>query len=382
MSGSRADGPSLAVVIVHYHAALALAGAVAAIERDLERSGIAAEWCVVDNGSNAAELDALRSLGLPLLGGAGNLGFAAGVNQGVAATTAPNVIVLNPDVEVLPGCVPALLGELDRGAGAAAPRLYWDHQRRFLLPPGEERSRDWELLSLLSKRFAACATRARRRWRRDARRHWEAAGSLASTRLSGAMLAISRAAWSRVGPFDESYRLYFEETDWLLRLQAAGLGARQAAGAEAVHGFAHSTKSEPQAALWFDQSARLFRERHYGRGFARLHHGLAVRLDPARGVAPPPVWRDDALASGLEVSAETVLWLELSPNREGFPAAGVRVRGAELGGWRPPVELMRASGLSAMSLCAVSESGRELGRWWIDLDADRAQNRSLSPIVK
>ena len=73
-----------------------------------------------------------------------------------------------------------------------------------------------------------------------------------------------------------------------------------------------------------------------------------------------------------------MLWLELSPNREGFPAAGERVRGADLGDWRPPIELMRASGLAAMSLCAVSESGRELGRWWIDLD----QKRSLSPMVR
>jgi GT2 family glycosyltransferase len=369
MSRSRADAPSLAVVIVHYHAARALAGAVAAIERDLERSGIAAEWCVVDNGSTAEERSVLESLDLPVCAGTGNLGFAAGVNLGVAATTAPSVIVLNPDLEVLPGCLTGLLGELERGAGAAAPRLYWDHQRRFLLPPGEERSRDWELLSLLARRFAGCAARARRRWRRDARRHWEASGSLASTRLSGAMLAIARTAWWRVGPFDESYRLYFEETDWLLRLEAAGLTSRQAAGAEAVHGFAHSTKNEPEATRWFDQSARLFRERHYGSTFARLLDRLAVRLDPARGVAPPPAWSEDTLASVPEVSAETVVWLELSPNREGFPAAGARVRGGDLAGWRPPVELMRASGLAAMSLCAVSEGGRELGRWWIDLDA-------------
>jgi hypothetical protein len=185
-----------------------------------------------------------------------------------------------------------------------------------------------------------------------------------------------------VGSFDESYRLYFEETDWLLRLEAAGLSSFQAAGAEAVHGFAHSTKSEPQAALWFDQSARLFRERHHGRGFARLHDGLAVRLDPARSAAPPTPWRDDTLASAVEVSAEAMLWLELSPNREGFPAAGERVRGVDLADWMPPVELMRASGLTAMSLYAVSERGRELGRWWIDLDAAGAQNRSLSPMVR
>jgi GT2 family glycosyltransferase len=384
MTRPRAEVPSLAVVIVHWHAARALEGAVGALRGDLEASGIDAEWCVVDNGSTAAERRVLDALGLPLVEGVGNLGFAAGVNRGVAATTAPSILVINPDVHVLPGCARALMEEIERGSGAAAPRLYWDHQRRFLLPVGEERTRAWELWSLLARRFEGCALRARRRWRRDARRHWLATGSLASARLSGAALAFSRAAWTRVGPFDESFRLYFEETDWLRRLEAAGLEARQVAGAEAVHGFAHSTRGEPRAARWFDESARLFRERHQGRAFARLHAWLGRALDPARRPALPQPWRKESLAIALG-SAEETLWLELSPNPEGFPAAGERVRRCDLGEWTPPVELMRASGLAAMSLCAVTEGGRELGRWSIDLDrADPAvaQNRSPSPMVR
>jgi hypothetical protein len=83
---------------------------------------------------------------------------------------------------------------------------------------------------------------------------------------------------------------------------------------------------------------------------------------------------------------EETLWLELSPNPEGFPAAGEHVRRSDLADWRPPVELMRASGLDAMSLCAVTEDGRELGRWSIELDrahlAVEPQNRSPSPMVR
>jgi hypothetical protein len=250
---------------------------------------------------------------------------------------------------------------------------------------GEERSRGWELLSLLARRFETCAVRARRRWRRDARRHWLATGSISSTRLSGAALAIARAAWTRVGPFDEVFRLYFEETDWLLRLDAANLSARQVASAEAVHGFAHSTRGEPQATRWFDESARLFSERHHGRAFTRLHARFARALDASRRPALPPSWREETLRGALGSAVET-LWLELSPNPAGFPAAGERVRGTDLAAWRPPVELMRASGLAAMSLCAVTEEGRELGRWWLELDQARpaaeAQNKSPSPMVR
>jgi GT2 family glycosyltransferase len=380
MNRAGENAPALAVVLVHYHAPQSVAEAIAALARDLQSSAISAEWRIVDNGSSVTELAALRSLGLPIVPGAGNRGFAAGVNAGFAATTAPCVLVLNPDVMVLPGCARGLLVEIASGASAAAPRLYWDPERRFLLPVGEERTRTWEVLALLAKRWPRLAARARRRWRADARRHWLATGALASNRLSGAALAIAREAWSRVGPFDESFRLYFEETDWLLRLEAAGLVARQAAAAEAVHGFAHSTKEEPQAAEWFDQSARLFRDRRYGRGFTRVHDRLsrAVASDPAGSPRSLPLPRltETTLAGALDVAGDDVVWLELSPNREGFPAAGPRVPGRDLGAWQPPLPLMAASGIAGMSLCAVEGSGRELGRWWID------QKRSLSPIVR
>jgi GT2 family glycosyltransferase len=367
--GEGGVASDLTVVLVHYHAPRPLATAAAALRRDLESSGLRAEWVVVDNGSTADERAELAALGLPLVEGGGNRGFAAGVNRGIASASADVFLVLNPDVQVFPGCARALLDELERGAGAAAPRLYWDRERRILLPPGEERSRLWELLALAARRLPWCAARARARSRRDARRHWQASQSLRSLRLSGAALALSRAAWRRVGPFDEGYRLYFEETDWLLRLAAAGLEARQAAGAEAVHAFAHSTKDEPNSEAWFEESARRFRAAHYGRWFARLHDRLAGVVGQALDRAPRlPRWGSEALAHAVDgaASPEHPLWLELSPSVEGFPAAGTRIAKRDLERWTPPFALMRASGLQGMSLCVAADDGRELGRFWID----------------
>ena len=110
----------------------------------------------------------------------------------------------------------AMLDRLRAGAAVAGPAFYWDHGRRMLLPPAEERGRTAELLAGLSTRAA------RRRWRRHARRHWEARAPVASWSLSGSLLAIRRDAWDRVGPFDEGYRLFFEETDWCLRAARGG----------------------------------------------------------------------------------------------------------------------------------------------------------------
>ena len=381
-ASARTRAPDVAVVIVHYHSPRPLAAAVAAMRRDLDRSGLVAEWLIVDNGSTEEDRAALAALGHAVLDGGGNRGFAAGVNRGIEHASADAFLILNPDVVVFPGCVRALLEELRRGAGAAAPRLYWDCERRFLLPPGEERSRVWELLALAARGRPWFAARARARWRHEARRHWLATGSIASLRLSGAVLALSRAAWRRAGPFDEGYRLYFEETDWLLRLAAAGLEAHQAQGAEAVHGFAHSTRHEPLAADWFEESARRFRAAHYGAWFARLHDRLAGRvgrsLDGAPRLAP---WREgvlDAVIDGAGKGTARVLWLELSPNVEGFPAAGSRISVADLAAWMPPYELMRASGLAGMSLCVATEEGRELGRFWIEGGRDSADAEGRS----
>ena len=44
--------------------------------------------------------------------------------------------------------------------------------------------------------------------------------------LTGAALCIPRAAWDRVGPFDERLFLYYEDVEWCLRARAAGFALR------------------------------------------------------------------------------------------------------------------------------------------------------------
>ncbi len=168
----------------------------------------------------------LASLPIERIDPGTNLGYAGGVNLGMARSDAEMVVLMNPDVMVLPGCVPALLDALRNGAAVAGPRFYWDGGRRLLQPPAEVRTRREELTRLLAGKSPGGAARARRRWRRHARRHWEAREPLPSHDLSGSLLALRRSAWEAVGPFDEGFQLYFEETDWLLRAERLGLSGR------------------------------------------------------------------------------------------------------------------------------------------------------------
>ncbi|MES1242293.1 MAG: glycosyltransferase family 2 protein [Acidobacteriota bacterium] len=332
----------LAVILVHYHTPRLAVEAVAALQADL--TGLEAEWILVDNGSDADGRVLLESLPVRLIDPGANLGYAGGVNLGVASSTAEALIVMNPDVLVFPGCVPALLERLRAGAAVAGPEFWWDRGRRLLLPPAEERSRSAELLAVLSE------TLARRRWRRHARKHWEARGALTSWSLSGSLLAIRRDAWDQVGPFDEGYRLFFEETDWLLRARRLGLRSEYVPAAEAVHLYNQSAAQEPRSQGWFEESARRFRRLQYGAPFAAV---LETLSRPRRALDLPR-------ASALDLPPNAA-WVEVSPNSSGFPAAAERlVPGTRA--WRLPEEIAARMPGGRWIVQVTDRAGRELLR--------------------
>jgi N-acetylglucosaminyl-diphospho-decaprenol L-rhamnosyltransferase len=336
----------LALILVHYHTPDLAVAAVEAL-----RAGVGdrdAEWILVDNGSDDAGRAALERLPVRLINPGANLGYAGGVNLGVASSTAEALIVMNPDVLVFPGCVPALLDRLQAGAAVAGPAFWWDRGRRMLLPPAEERSRTAELLAVLSP------AAARRRWRRHARRHWEARGPLASWSLSGSLLAIRRDAWDRVGPFDEGYRLFFEETDWLLRARRLGLRSEYVPAAEAVHLYNQSAVREPRSQTWFEESARRFRRLHYGAGFS----AVLERLSRRNRKAP-----DLPRASVLDLP-EGAEWVEVSPSPDGFPAAAEHLGHLEgrPAPWRLPEEIAGRMPGGRWIVQVTDRAGRELLR--------------------
>ena len=173
-NSSAMDRTRLGVVLVHYRTPALAARAVAALERELETNAIDGDMVLVDNGSDEAGKRQLAALPVRYLDAGQNLGYAAGVNLGVAQTTAEWLLVMNPDVLVLPGCLRQILGALRDGYAVVGPRFYWDMGRRLLLPPTEPRTRRDEIWAALAQRGGVLARLARRRFRAHSRRHWRA----------------------------------------------------------------------------------------------------------------------------------------------------------------------------------------------------------------
>lgn len=339
----------LAVVLVHYHTAALAAAALEALAADLDGAGVEAERILVDNGSTAEEKERLRGLDVRLLvpEGGRNLGYAGGANLGIGSAGAEAVILMNPDVEVLPGCVAALLKALEHGAAVAGPRFYWDRSRRFLLPPNERRTRRDELLRLAGERSAFWARLGRRRWRRHVLPYRTSPERRRSYELSGALLALRRRTWEELGGFDEGYRLYFEESDFLERLRRRGGEALYVPEASAVHLYAQSTVGEPRSEGWFVDSSRRFRRRFYGAAFSRLLE-----------------WLDRAWAKPGRVGELGVLrrgspaWLELSAAGVGYPAAARPWGGPSP--WELDAEVAGRLPAGTYYLRTVDAAGREL----------------------
>ncbi len=328
------------VVIVHYHAADAVRDAVAALLGD----GMPLHVIVADNGSTPEERALLHSLPATVLDVGRNAGYAGAIDAAFPHTRSDFVVVMNEDVLVLPGCLAALRGALESGAAVAGPELYWDRDCTLLLPCTEERTPRNELLKVRARRSLAALECARAAWRAHARRHWRSEEPVVSPSLSGAMLAFRRDTWTAVGPFDDAYRLYYEENDWLLRVAAAGLRPWYVPAAKGIHLHNPSAGQSEERRAWEAESFVRFGNRHYGEHFMRRLLWVSGRD------AVVPAWSDDLR---LDIPARP-LWLEVSPSPLGFPAAAARVNGTLP---RMP-EHVRGN----LYLQLVDDDGRELSR--------------------
>ncbi len=270
--------PDYAAILVNYNAGDELRAALRSIAEEL--NGQRWEAAVVDNASTDGS-DAIVSEFAPharLLRNAVNVGFSRGVNQGLAATTAARVLIMNPDSRLLPGAVATLRGELERVDRCAivGPRI--------LDPDGSVQGSargDPDMLTGLFGRSsslrACCQVCA---WRR---RNVVTEDAIASGRssvivdwLSGACMLARRDALEEVGGFDEQYFLYWEDADLCRRLRGRGYHVRYVPGAMAVHEVGHSSRRAKAASIRaFHASAYLYYTTHVA----------PARLDPKRALA-------------------------------------------------------------------------------------------------
>ena len=257
---SGAPHERVAVVVVMYKSRPLLTDLVASLSAGL--AGVDFELVAVDNASpdDSAELIEAIAPGTTIVRTGRNGGYAAGINAGVAAAAAHTaILVLNADVRLGTGCVAELLAGLRQPrTGIAVPRLVnadglvIDSMRRE--PTVARAFGDAILGAQRAGAFPALGevVSDRRAYECEQRTDW----------AEGSTQLISAECWSACGPWDESFFLYCEETEYNLRARDLGYATLYVPTAHATHleggsGISHG--------LWTMQvlnRIRLFRRRH------------------------------------------------------------------------------------------------------------------------
>lgn len=284
----------VAIVVVTHNSAAVLPGffdSLAAGLRDADPdtpAGIDDPVVIVaDNDSRddtlarAADAAQAARVTLTVVRLGGNRGYAAGVNAGTAAAgDVDAVLVANPDVRFTDGALPRMLARLHATprVGIVVPRI---------------RSADGRLAFSLRRsptllRAAAEALVGNERAARlgigeiiaDERAYQQATVAAWAT---GCAMLISRECLNAVGPWDESFFLYSEETDFALRAHDRGFLLQLEPRAEIVHLGGESRISPQLWALLAVNRVRLYRKRH-GAAATALFRGVVIARELSRAV--------------------------------------------------------------------------------------------------
>lgn len=251
---------TIAVVVVTYNSVRYIPDLIESLEPGLR--GVRWHLTVADNASADNTVDVVRAhapYGRIVQTGR-NGGYAAGINTAVAAADRHDaVLVLNPDIRLAPDCGRELLAALRRNrAGIAVPRLS-NGDGTF----SPSLRREPSILRALGDAVLG-GNRAGRFERlgeviTDEERYRE---ETAVDWAEGSIMLIDRRCWETCGPWDESFFLYSEETEYALRARDRGFVTVFAPRAAARHLGGESRKSPPLWALLTLNRVRLYRRRH------------------------------------------------------------------------------------------------------------------------
>lgn len=244
-----------AVVIVNWNSG-------GRLSRCLQSLPSSSETVIIDNASADDSLQQSKSAGVPakFIANDTNRGLAPAINQGFAATSQPYVLLLNPDICVMPGAIEILERTLDEHPRTGAVGGYVND--RYLPRP---LATPWtvvrENLGIPVRMLAA-----------------EEVGQAAA-----AALLVRRDAYASAGGFDEQFiPAWYEDVDFCRCLRSAGWEVRFAREAEFVHEGGYSARAlgaSDFAAAYYRNQLRYIRK-HFGFGA-----GLMVRLSIVAGMA-------------------------------------------------------------------------------------------------
>ncbi len=218
---------------------------------------------VVDNHSTdgSASMVETQYPSVQLIPRPSNDGYAAAVNEGLAATRNREILLLNSDVVITPAQVGALVRIWERleYPGILAPlhfeedgfpQLTWGtkpnpatEKRRRQIDLAAENRESWARKTILAE---ACRTREV---------DW----------VSGSCMFFTRSTAQEIGPWDQNFFLFFEDIDWCLRAKEKGYSIYHTPETKITHIHGASMDEDPELTeLEYRRSQCYFTKKYFG----------------------------------------------------------------------------------------------------------------------
>jgi len=210
---------------------------------------------VVDNGSTDDSVQAMARQfpGVEQITNGRNLGFAAGANVGIRhalARGADFVFVANNDTSVAPDALGVMVEAASpQDVGLVGPKIYYAGDPQRIWSVGAWRHR-------LTLEITGC-----RRGQLDADPDGE---PFEVDFVTGCAMLIRRGCLEQVGLFDERFFMYYEDSDYCLRVRSAGYHVLVVPRAKMWHKVATSSggSDSPMERYHMARSSVLFFRKH------------------------------------------------------------------------------------------------------------------------
>ena len=216
---------------------------------------------VVDNASTDDTVEILRAQApdVEVLPANANLGYAGGNNLGMRHALehgADLLFLVNNDTRLDAHCVTALVEEIQQAptCGAVGPMVYtWDNWQTISSAGGVV---DWVAADAINVGAGQIDQ--------------EQYGARSVDFVNGCGMMVSKTAVERVGLIDERFFMYWEETDWCVRMHEAGLDVRFQPRAKMQHKAPLTWEQQSPLTLYYMGRNRLFFIARHGRAAQRV----------------------------------------------------------------------------------------------------------------
>jgi N-acetylglucosaminyl-diphospho-decaprenol L-rhamnosyltransferase len=249
----------IAVIVVTFNSAAHLDRMLASLDAAL--GDLRAQIVVVDNNSTDDTVARLRRHSrAEVLAQGDNRGYAAAINVGLERThDAPAVLVLNPDLALGAGSIQRLLAaSRETGVGIVVPQIRTPEGaifRSLRREPTVGRALGTAVMGGRVAGLFPCLSETVG----DDRSYLERCDVDWAT---GAAMLVTRECAEATGPWDESFFLYSEETDFAERARRAGFRIVYEPAAVVTHTGGDSMTSPRLRSMLALNRLRYFRRRH------------------------------------------------------------------------------------------------------------------------